>query len=909
MLRRVLLLPLLAACASHATPVTPPPSAAPAAPATAAHAADPPAARPAPPAIGFRLPTGTRPLAYRVTLTIDPGKDSMGGDEEIDLERSAGPVLYLRGHELTDVSASLRAGDSKTEVALTATATDGETLAMQPLDASATLPAGRATLHIRWTARVRHDDTQGVFAQKTDDAWYAYSNFEPQGARRVFPCFDEPSYKVPWQLSIVSPKGTTAVSNSPAVSQADEGSSTRVVFAPTPPLPSYLVAFAVGPFELVGAGKTKSGAPIRVAVPRGHAEEATIPVEDTAALLDLLEDYFGSPYPFAKLDLVPIPDTIGFGAMENPGMITYNAGLLLTKPAERTGWDRRGYASVAAHEMAHQWFGDLVTMAWWDDLWLNEGFASWMEDVIVASFKPEWKSDISALQSKNGVMGSDSRESARKIRQPVENENDAHDAFDGITYQKGAAIIGMVESWLGRETFQKGIRLYLSQHARGNATYADLVAALREVSGRDVAKVMDDFVDRTGVPFVTFNLVCAPKQKPYLELDQRRFVPFASTLDKNRTWHIPISVRWQAGKHEGRATTLLAEASGRVELDAPTCPDWVMPNENGAGYYQWQVTGAAGDRLRAARTFRTLPARERLDVAQSVRALVSAGELPYRRGVEMAMTLIDDPEQRVRQGALRVGGGWADDLPKALLPRYRAWVRKTFGPAARKVGWVAKPGETDDDKSIRQQLLWRMIDDGEDAAMQKEANRQAWKWLDDRTALAPEMADTVLSMAAHGGDAKLYERFLAEARKANQKNDKPERVRFLGLLGGFRDPALVERTRAMALEDEFPTLETSRFLYAGTDTHAGRQRAWDFMIAHYDTIVARLPRERRAGLITLGGDCTTESLERAKAFFAERTPKELSGPRTYKSFVEGQTLCIARRQLDLASFIEFLTGR
>lgn len=861
-----------------------------------------------PPAAGFRLPADARPIAYRVTLTVDPAAESIAGTGEIDIERrTAGGVLYLSAHELAIDGAALIAGAAR--LPLTVTAVANEMIALLPADPRATLPAGVVTVQLSWKARVHRDDTQGAFSQKNDGAWFAFSQFEPTSARRVFPCFDEPGFKVPWQLTLQVPTGLVALSNTPVESETSIADGlTRVRFAATPPLPSYLIAYTVGPYEMVDAGTTRGGAPVRVAVPRGHAAEATIPVEDTIPILSLLEDYFGSPYPYAKLDLVPIPDTVGFGAMENVGLITFSSSILLSKPVDRTFWDRRGYANAAAHEIAHQWFGNLVTPAWWDDIWLNESFASWMGDRIVDQWKPDWEIDLGNVASKGRVMTSDSRDSTRRIREAVGDEHGIMDAFDsGIVYGKGRAILAMVEAHLGPETFQKGIRLHLSKHAGGNATYADLAGTLQEVSGQDVGAIFDDFVNQPGVPFVRFTSVCEKGRKPRVEMTQRRFVPFASTIDPKRTWHVPVVVRWQAGGKTGHSRTVLDGASGTLELaDAPACPDWVLPNAGGRGYYRWSVEDAAFEKLFSPGVFKALPAEERLEVAASVTALVSSGDLPFRRSVETAVTLIDDPVRQVRQIGIGAGSSWAEWLPPDVVPGYRAWVSKTYGPLSRELGFESKKDESDDEKPIRAQVLSRMVADAHDAPTIREAERLCWKWLDDRNALSADAVYVVVGLAARNGDVKLYERFLAEARKADAANDKSERERFLDALGSFHDPALVERTRRMVLGDEFPILETASFLWDRTGTKDGQERAWSYLTGNYDAIVARLPTEARAGLIAIGGDCTAEGLERTKAFFHERTRKELKGPQTYDRFVESQTLCIARRAKDTPSFVEML---
>ena len=296
----------------------------------------------------------------------------------------------------------------------------------------------------------------GLFRKKDGDDWYVFSQFEPTEARRAFPCFDEPAYKVPWQLTIHAPKGNSVVSNTPIVSEADGEDGFRDVrFAETKPLPSYLVALGVGPFDFVDAGKAcKNKVSLRIVTMRGKSSRAQYASEATAPLLNLLEEYFGIPYPYEKLDLMSVPQGALFGAMENAGLITFVEQYILATPQEDTPSFKRNYAWIATHEMSHMWVGDLVTMAWWDDTWLNESFATWMEDKILQRWKPEWQRDVAHVERRNSSADQDVLVSARRIRQPIESKDDITNAFDDISYGKGSAILTMFESWIGEKKFQ-----------------------------------------------------------------------------------------------------------------------------------------------------------------------------------------------------------------------------------------------------------------------------------------------------------------------------------------------------------------------------------------------------------------------------------------------------------------------
>jgi alanyl aminopeptidase len=405
---------------------------------------------PQPPTL--RLPDTVAPTSYRVDLTLDTDKDHFNGFIAISIDvKNPQQLIWLNGTGLTIQEASLKTS-SKTMPAKAVPG--GNDFVGFQFDSD--VPAGPAELDIRYTGTVRLQDSSGVFRMEENGNRYLFTQFESTDARAAFPCFDEPSYKVPWQLTLNIPQTADAVSNTPPLKEQSQGDSKVVTFKQTRPLPSYLVAFAVGPFDFVDAGTAGANhIPVRIVTPKGHAEDAKYAAEVTAAIITRLENYFGIPFPYEKSDQVAIPSTYGFGAMENAGMVTYAQTILLANPARDTITRQRECASVEAHELAHQWFGDLVTTAWWNDIWLNEAFATWMEQKILAEWKPEWKTRVEDVDSKLQAEAEDSLVSARKIRQPIESKNDISNAFDTITYQKGAAVNGKFENCVGHEQYRK----------------------------------------------------------------------------------------------------------------------------------------------------------------------------------------------------------------------------------------------------------------------------------------------------------------------------------------------------------------------------------------------------------------------------------------------------------------------
>jgi cytosol alanyl aminopeptidase len=850
-----------------------------------------------PPAL--RLPGGARPLRYDVELTLDPASEDFAGTIGIELELAAPTrVLWLSAEEIEVQSATFDAGGAKV-----AARPISQHEGFLGLEVERPLAAGRARLQIAYRGKARRNDGDGIYTFEDGGAWYAFTQFQATDARQAFPCFDEPSYKVPWRLAIRTKKELVALANTPALSEQDAGGGMKVVqFAETRPLPSYLVAFAVGPFELVDAGKSRGGAPIRIVVPRGRGKEVAYPVQATRPILDLLEDYFGIPYPYEKLDIAAVP-VFNAGAMENPGLITYRQELVLTKPGEETLNKQQAYAAITAHEIAHQWFGNYVTLAWWDDTWLNEAFATWMASKVIEQWKPAWDAPVERVASKGRVMAEDSLDSARAIRQPIATAGDIRNAFDGITYQKGQAVLTMIERWIGPEAFRDGVRAYLAKHAWGNATYADFVGAVSAAAGRDLGPVLDSFVLQSGIPLVSFELACSKDAPPRLRLGQQRYKPTGSQIDPQRTWHVPVCVRWGAGAATGRDCTVLAAETAELPLSAKACPDWVMPNEAGIGYYRMQPKGDLLDRL-LARAPKALTLAERVGLVGDVNALVGSGEV--QKGVALALVdaLSKDRSRHIVDMSIGLIAGLDDMVTPELRPSYERLIRRLYRARAVELGWRGKRSETDDHRQLRPALLSLVAGQGRDPELGAQATALAWKWLDDRKAVDPELVRAVLAVAARRGDQKLFDRLLADAQRTT---DRIERARLLDALGSFVDPKLVSQAMAIMLTDQFDLREGMGVLFGGFQNPATRPITYRFVVDNFDAISSKMPPPYRPFLAySLVALCDDARKAEAEAFFRPRIEKLDGGPRILAQALEQLSLCAAAKQAQTPGVVAYL---
>jgi len=849
----------------------------------------------------LRLPADVvGPVRYRVELTTIPDQEIFTGAIDIDLQfAKATPLLWLNAEKLTVKDAALTAG--------------GKTLAAKVIaepkdyigfDFGQPVGPGPATLHVTYQGEVSRKDQQGIFQMKDGDQWYIYSQFEAIYARRAFPCFDEPGYKVPWQLTLHIKKDQVALSNTPIVSETDAGDGMKTVkFAETRPLPSYLVALAVGDMELVDAGTASSkNIRVRLAVPRGRSAEAKYSAETTPAIVNLLEKYFGVPYAYDKLDEVAVP--LFGGAMENAAMVTYGAGLILAKPDEDSLGRQRAWVSVASHELSHQWFGDLVTTAWWNDIWLNEGFASWMANKNVNQYHPEWKMNVSELNGYQGAMDNDALVSARAVRQPIESNDDISNAFDSITYQKGSGLLNMFESYMGPEKFREGIRRYLQKYQWKNATSAEFLAAL---AGGDssIASAFSSFLEQPGVPLMTAQLKC-DGGTPELDLSQQRFFPLGSTGTANQLWKIPVCVRYPAGTGEARQCMLLQQKSAELQLSkAKSCPGWVEANADADGYYRVLYQGDLLSNL-LKDDARVLSLPEKVSIIGDISALTGNGKIPLAMALTLAPNLAADSERQVVTKTMEITTGLQNKylVPDNLLPRYQQYLMDLYGGRARSLGWKANPGESDDTRLLRPRILGVVANEAEDPAAIAEAKKLARAWIDDHKAVAPDMVGTVLTTAARHGDRELFDRMRAAAKQEKDENFRGDLLFSLGL---FPDPEIIKLAMPIMLTDEFDSRESLGILFGVSQLPKTRDLAYDFVKQNWDALVAKLPTDTGAFVpFAAAGYCDTAHRQDVETFFQGRSTKYTGGPRILAQVLEGIDLCVAYKQAQAPSVTEFL---
>ena len=857
-------------------------------------------AKPTPPPM--RLATDVQPKAYALALTLDPAQPRHSGVVDIDVQlRQPSARIRLHAKDLTVQQAWAELGARRLDARL------------RPLDASSIelywpkpLPAGPARLTLHFSGTLQDKDVYGLFRQQDAGRWMAATQFESTGARLAFPLFDEPGWKVPWALTLTVPDGLQAVANMPLAQETAARPGWKTLrFETTPPLPSYLLAFAVGSFDIVDAGLSHPAAsaqapatspfnptPLRFITLAGRGAEAAFAAASTGAIVQRLEAFFDQPHPYPKLDSLALPVTVGFDAMENAGLITYASTVMLAPPGGETPRFRRDYVAIAAHELAHQWFGNLVTMAWWDDLWLNESFASWLGDRITHELQPGWGFDSAAVAARRDAMRTDRLQSSRRIAEPVRSDDELANVWDSITYQKGQAVLAMVEQWLGPERFRGGVRRYIARHAWGSATAADFSAALA-VDDPALPDALRSFTHQPGIPRVAVAILC-DAGPPRLRLRQTRLLALgstaAATADAAR-WQVPMVIRTPGGS----SGLILAEPEQEHRLPDADCPAWVQANAGGLGYYR-PVYAPGG--LAALLAQPGLPVAERLAALDDAQGLAEAGDLPLDDLLALAESQAGHADRRVVEQAAAVLAAARPLIAPDRQAAYAARWQRALGERARSLGWLPRPDDTEDSSLLRASLLPRLAELGQDEALRGQAAEIARRWLADRSSLPIAQREAVLQAAALGGDAGLY----ADLQTALlASSDRPERQDLLQALGHFRDPALAERARQLLLNPQLDIREArGPLMRAQAADTATRLDLLRFVQTRHAALVQRLGRDEPAWLPSpFGRACSADEAQQIEAVFAPQAARFMGGQRALAQALESVRLCTAWREATL----------
>ncbi|MSP25501.1 MAG: hypothetical protein EXR75_10120 [Myxococcales bacterium] len=840
-----------------------------------------------------RLPAGVRPLRYRLELDVDPKAPRFSGvvHIEVELDRPEAAIILhaanldIRGAELVTAEGRIAVTTSTRHAAGSERA--GASADELVITAATPIAAGTAELTLRYDGALE-DKLRGLYRVEVGGQTFAFTQLEPSDARRMLPCFDDPMFKTPYDIRVTVPAGARVFGNARLAHEHElAGGRTRFEFAVTRPLPSYLVALAIGPLEQL-PGPTLP-VPTSVVAREQLSAQGKQALITTESLLAAYDEWLGQPYPYDKLDLVAVPN-FGAGAMENAGLITFREELLLLgdKPSALA---RRSSAQVISHELSHQWFGNLVTMHWWDDLWLNEGMATYFESLILDRIEPAMKCGLEDLASTGRVMNLDAMDAARRVRQPVKTTYEAEEAFDGITYVKGAAVIGMLHSFVGDDAFRRGIASYLKEHAFRNAKSEALFDALGNASKLDVPSIAASFVDQEGVPLVRAVVSCDAASAK-VTLTQQRFRAVARAKPERARWKIPVCFRHaprRAPESAAFQCVLLSEESLTVPLDE--CPAWLVPNHEYRGYYRSALPTA--DLFAMWRAKGRLDSRERVGLVYDTWALVQAGELEAAAFLPLFAEWHAEPERQVVEAMLdhlgKVGDALVDADARAGFER---WVLKLLSGRKKQLGWDAKKGESDDNKLLRFRVLEALALHTTDRALLAEATTRVARYRKDTGSIDADTAIVALRVAARRGGITKDE--LVQLLKGAKTAE--DRTRAVRALGSLHPSAGLASALSLVLDG---TVRSGDFIYmarAAAEYSDSRAVLIAWLVEHLATLAEKTDGLGASNVVSvLARLCDPGDRSRAQAAFAPLIEKIGGSRRRLDEALELADACIDLR--------------
>jgi len=843
------------------------------------------------PLAAARLPQSVIPDHYAITITPDLPTEKFSGNETIDVTvKEPVDTITLHSADIIIHDVVLASGSKMMNPTITYDVPNE----MASFKFGQTIPPGKASLRISFDG-ILQSQLRGLYLSKTAKRKYAVTQFEPTDARRAFPSFDEPAMKSTFDITLVVDNGDTAISNGAIAADTPAGPGKHAIrFRTTQKLSTYLVAMLVGDFQCVSGGV--DDIPIRVCSVPGMQDLGKFAVTAAEASISFYDKYYGIKYPFGKLDLIAIPD-FEAGAMENAGAITFRDTALLLDDAHASVERQRGVASTIAHEIAHQWFGDLVTMKWWDDIWLNEGFATFMTAKPLKVWHPEWRVDLDEVGNTNGSLGVDSARSTRPIRQKAETRNEINALFDGIAYGKTAAVLRMQENWVGEETFRDGIRAYLKKYSYSNAAAEDWWGTMTTATKQPFDAVMKTFVDQTGAPLLHASESCAADGTRTVTITQERMLP-RSVPAVAQAWTIPICAH-EVGAAAGSPCKMISKATDSFTTMA--CDRPLFLSRNGAGYFVTDYSAVMRAKLRAH--LGEMPPAELISLNGNESLLMRS----MREDVGEYLALLKAmprPAERPLVNSIAGNIGFLDTRLVDNLNRdvWHAYVREAMRGYAP-LTWDTPAGETAEQRIMRATALGVLGVEGEDPEVIAGAKRVAQQYMNDPSSVDAVIADRALPIAAYNGDEALFNQVLEHLKTAQT----PEIAsRYRNLIPLFRDPKLIARAVDFIYSDQVRSQDLPGMAATLFFNPAAKQIGWNAAKSHWELLNQKIPTAIGAITGSTSTFCDPAMKADVQAFFA--THPAGAGERALKRALEAIDTCIAFKTAEQASFNGALGG-
>jgi alanyl aminopeptidase len=826
----------------------------------------------------YRLSTFIKPSFQQITLKVDPDSPVFSGETAITIDvTKATETIGFYQKDLNIQQAYLSKGD--TRIPLTVTSHEYE---IQHAKANQNITANRYTLHIVFDGKF-NTTSDGMYLSKFEGLNYVFTQFEDMYARRAFPSFDEPGFKIPYQVTIMSPEKHTVLSNTLVKKRTLKDGWQTVEFNKTKPMPSYLVALAVG--ELDSYDIPNLSVPGKIYTPKGQAQRTKFAARNTARILQNLESYFGSPYPYEKLDFIAVPN-FTFGAMENAGLVTYRSSLLLLEDEPRLA-EQSSTLNVIAHELAHMWYGNLVTMAWWDDLWLNEAFASWMASKVMMDLYPEQNFKGRLVQE--GAFGADASPTVRPVKKVVKSQTDVMDGL-GLNYSKGESILQLIESMVGEKAFQKGIRTYMENNAWKNAQADDLWKVLSTVADFDVPAMMKTYLEQPSYPLIEFTANG--------EVSQSRYHLKGAEVEP-QTWIVPLAIRYKKNGKVSRTNLFLNEAKTTVSELAEA--DWIFPNENAMGYMRWKVSTEQISAL--LKDMSVLNVREKKSLLYNIEALFSAGEIELDEMMAAMDALVDDSDPMIGSAVVATMNGFLYLVDVNNEAMFGQFVAKKLTPWFERLGVVDQPNDSTDTTRLRGSVYGMLSRYANTPQVEQVSTELANKYLADPTSVPRSIATRALRNMARFSEqdwfTKLKDYYISHS-DANTRGTISRAMIFI-------NENKIEKTLDFALSEHVSPANTINTVYAamsGLDDHT-MFYAW--LNKNFAALSKKMPAYHMARMPEyFSTSCDADNIKLAEKFFADKKANFEGMARSYDIAIYSAKQCVSIKEANQDSFNRYL---